>query len=230
MQYGQKKNHKRKDFRKEISIDDASQNLDDIFLYNYDMYRKTLDLNWLVKTYTGKEKKINPDLLRAVEENINTLYFNAIADDKTRIRIEKTAKIHSLVTRYDGLTALMRVVAKGFESDIDDQERRAKFIMKINEYLVSFKIREKMEIMAGPYDDLEKLAKINNILQGVKTQVAIIMDELKDDGKKESLSLNKQMTIVALGLGLNYEINSRKTTVQRWIDYGELMAEKAAKN
>ena len=98
MQYGQQ-NKKRKDFRKEISINDASQDLDDIMLYNYDMYRKTLDLNWLVKTYTGKEKKINPELLRPVEENINTLYFNAIADDKTRIRIEKTAKIHSTLRK-----------------------------------------------------------------------------------------------------------------------------------
>lgn len=229
MQYGQKTPEKKK-IQKELSIDDASQNLDDIFLYNYDMYRKTLDLNWLIKTYTGKEKKLDAALLMPVEENINRLYYNAIADDKTRIRIEKTAKVQSLVSRYDGVTPLIKIVAKGFEADIEDQERRVKFIMKINEYMDSFKIREKLQIMAEPFEDLIKLEKISNILQGVKTQVAIIMDELKDEGKKESLSLNKQLLIVGVALNTGYAINSRKTTVQQWIEYGELMAEKAAKN
>jgi hypothetical protein len=77
--------------------------------------------------------------------------------------------------------------------------------------------------------DIENLNRISSELQGIKNQIAILQNELKDDGKKENISLYKQLAIIQMGLEIA-PINPRKVVVAQWIEYVKIMQEKAKQN
>ena len=74
--------------------------------------------------------------------------------------------------------------------------------------------------------DAEEIALITQAMQNIKTQIEMLESELKTDEKKQTYSLNKQMVLVSLGLGLAYKIDSKQTTVSEWIELCKLLEEK----
>jgi len=209
-----------------LSIEDVFLSIDDMILYNFDMYRKTNDNNWFLKTYTGKEKKLDHHLIKPFEEKINDEYYKATNDQAFQTFIQRLAKIDNLQTKYTVVSALVERMRLGFGASVDQQRIRYMMVQQIKDW----KYKMPYHNFATPAEDFEQLNNVAAQLPGIKTAIALINDELQKEGSKQTLSLYKQLVIISSALQLGYEIDSRKITVRKWLDLGELMREKAKKN
>lgn len=199
--------------------------ISDMWLYNFDMYRKTLDNNWFRSDYTGKEKKVNPELLKPIEDLINEEYYTRINDVSFSNFIKDLAQIDALKMKYFGASVLVERMAKGFGNDVPQQEMRLRYITELKKY-GNFK----MEFIASVEEDYIALSQISEQIQGFKTSILLIQDKLKEKGSKESLSMSKQLKIISQGLQLGFALNSRLITVLDWIEYGEQLEEISKNN
>ncbi len=79
-------------------------------------------------------------------------------------------------------------------------------------------------------DDRDLIIQYRTSLDGIKTQIGMLSNELKDDGKKEQSNLFKQIAIAKMALPGYGEMNPRIMVVAEWIEIGKLVQEKAKKN
>jgi len=189
-------------------------------LYNWDRYTTTRDNNWLIIDFNGRQPKIDNEELTALEGKLQEEYFKAV-DDRTFVKkLQKWAKIDNLRTRYNVIAMLCQRLWLGF-GDMQ-MELRQNYIEIINKFGFSMPLINTVE------GDAEEIAKITNAMQNIKTQIEMLESELKTDEKKQTYSLNKQMVLVSLGLGLAYKIDAKQTTVSEWIELCKLLEEKNA--
>jgi len=189
-------------------------------LYNWDRYTTTRDNNWLIIDFNGRQPKIDNEELTALESKLQEEYFKAV-DDRTFVKkLQKWAKIDNLRTRYNVIAMLCQRVWLGF-GDMQ-MELRQQYIEIINKFGFNMPLINTVE------GDAEEIALITNSMQNIKTQIEMLESELKTDEKKQTYSLNKQMVLVSLGLGLAYKIDAKQTTVSEWIELTKLLEEKNA--
>lgn len=189
-------------------------------LYNWDRYTVTRDNNWLIIDFNGRQTKIDNEELTALEGKLQEEYFKLV-DDRTFVKkLQKWAKIDNLRTRYNVIAILCQRLWLGF-GDMQ-MDLRQNYIEIINKFGFDMPLINTVE------GDAEEIAKITNSMQNIKTQIEMLESELKTDDKKQTYSLNKQMVLVSLGLGLAYKINSKETTVSEWIELCKLLEEKNA--
>jgi len=189
-------------------------------LYNWDRYTTTRDNNWLIIDFNGRQPKIDNDELTALEGKLQEEYFKAV-DDRTFVKkLQKWAKIDNLRKRYNVIAMLCQRLWLGF-GDMQ-MELRQKYIEIINKFGFNMPLINTVE------GDAEEIALITNSMQNIKTQIEMLESELKTDEKKQTYSLNKQMVLVSLGLGLAYKIDAKQTTVSEWIELCHLLEEKNA--
>jgi len=189
-------------------------------LYNWDRYTTTRDNNWLIIDFNGRQPKIDNDELTALESKLQEEYFKAV-DDRTFVKkLQKWAKIDNLRTRYNVIAMLCQRLWLGF-GDMQ-MELRQQYIEIINKFGFNMPLINTVE------GDAEEIALITNSMQNIKTQIEMLESELKTDEKKQTYSLNKQMVLVSLGLGLAYKIDAKQTTVSEWIELCKLLEEKNA--
>lgn len=189
-------------------------------LYNWDKYTTTRDNNWLIIDFNGRQPKIENDELTALESKLQEEYFKAV-DDRTFVKkLQKWAKIDNLRTRYNVIAMLCQRLWLGF-GDMQ-MELRQNYIEIINKFGFNMPLINTVE------GDAEEIALITNSMQNIKTQIEMLESELKTDEKKQTYSLNKQMVLVSLGLGLAYKIDAKQTTVSEWIELCKLLEEKNA--
>jgi hypothetical protein len=189
-------------------------------LYNWDRYTTTRDNNWLIIDFNGRQPKIDNEELTALESKLQEEYFKAV-DDRTFVKkLQKWAKIDNLRTRYNVIAMLCQRLWLGF-GDMQ-MELRQNYIEIINKFGFSMPLINTVE------GDAEEIALITNSMQNIKTQIEMLESELKTDEKKQTYSLNKQMVLVSLGLGLAYKIDAKQTTVSEWIELCKLLEEKNA--
>jgi len=189
-------------------------------LYNWDKYTTTRDNNWLIIDFNGRQPKIDNEELTALEGKLQEEYFKAV-DDRTFVKkLQKWAKIDNLRTRYNVIAMLCQRLWLGF-GDMQ-MELRQKYIEIINKFGFNMLLINTVE------GDAEEIALITNSMQNIKTQIEMLESELKTDEKKQTYSLNKQMVLVSLGLGLAYKIDAKQTTVSEWIELCKLLEEKNA--
>jgi len=189
-------------------------------LYNWDKYTTTRDNNWLIVDFNGRQPKIDNEELTALESKLQEEYFKAV-DDRTFVKkLQKWAKIDNLRTRYNVIAMLCQRLWLGF-GDMQ-MELRQQYIEIVNKFGFNMPIINTVE------GDAEEIALITNSMQNIKTQIEMLESELKTDEKKQTYSLNKQMVLVSLGLGLAYKIDSKQTTVSEWIELCHLLEEKNA--
>jgi len=191
-------------------------------LYNWDRYTTTRDNNWLIIDFNGRQPKIDNDELTALESKLQEEYFKAV-DDRTFVKkLQKWAKIDNLRTRYNMIAMLCQRLWLGF-GDMQ-MELRQQYIEIINKFGFNMPLINTVE------GDAEEIALITNSMQNIKTQIEMLESELKTDEKKQTYSLNKQMVLVSLGLGLAYKIDAKQTTVSEWIELCKLLDEKNVQN
>ena len=189
-------------------------------LYNWDRYTTTRDNNWLIIDFNGRQPKIDNDDLTALESKLQEEYFKAV-DDRTFVKkLQKWAKIDNLRTRYNVIAMLCQRLWLGF-GDMQ-MELRQQYIEIINKFGFNMPLINTVE------GDAEEIALITQSMQNIKTQIEMLESELKTDEKKQTYSLNKQMVLVSLGLGLAYKIDAKQTTVSEWIELCHLLEEKNA--
>jgi hypothetical protein len=189
-------------------------------LYNWDKYTTTRDNNWLIIDLNGRQPKIDNEELTALESKLQEEYFKAV-DDRTFVKkLQKWAKIDNLRTRYNVIAMLCQRLWLGF-GDMQ-MELRQQYIEIINKFGFNMPLINTVE------GDAEEIALITQSMQNIKTQIEMLESELKTDEKKQTYSLNKQMVLVSLGLGLAYKIDAKQTTVSEWIELCHLLEEKNA--
>jgi hypothetical protein len=189
-------------------------------LYNWDRYTTTRDNNWLIIDFNGRQPKIDNEELTSLESKLQEEYFKAV-DDRTFVKkLQKWAKIDNLRTRYNVIAMLCQRLWLGF-GDMQ-MELRQQYIEIINKFGFNMPLINTVE------GDAEEIALITNSMQNIKTQIEMLESELKTDEKKQTYSLNKQMVLVSLGLGLAYKIDAKQTTVSEWIELCKLLEEKNA--
>jgi len=189
-------------------------------LYNWDKYTTTRDNNWLIINFNGRQPKIDNEELTALESKLQEEYFKAV-DDRTFVKkLQKWAKIDNLRTRYNVIAMLCQRLWLGF-GDMQ-MELRQNYIEIINKFGFNMPLINTVE------GDAEEIALITNSMQNIKTQIEMLESELKTDEKKQTYSLNKQMVLVSLGLGLAYKIDAKQTTVSEWVELCHLLEEKNA--
>jgi len=200
------------------------EGIEDLILYNFDRYMATKDNNWFIIGYSGRETKIESESLKLIEETILEEYFTAIDDRGFKNKIQTWAKIDNLVTKCTIVSELINVISMGFDLSVEGQEMRFKFIKMLEAY------RFKMPLMNSPHGDMLECERILNELQGIKTQIAILQNGLKEDSKQEKITLQRQLQIATIALSYPYRLNPKEITVAEWIEIGKLMEEKAKHN
>lgn len=209
--------------KKVESLPNHYSNIDNLTLYRWDRYVNTKDNNWFLVDYDGRQKKKSSDELDKLEESIQDQYFTAIDDRSFSLKIQKWAKIGYLRQKYDVVDALLNRMWSGFGDDLQQQEVRFLIIKELR--LWGFKFPELNSVV----DDRELIINFRKSLEGIKTQIAIISNELVDDGKKESKNLYAQIVIAKSSLP-NYEMNPRVMVLSEWIEICKIIQEIAKKN
>lgn len=197
--------------------------IDHLTLYRWDRYVNTKDNNWFLVDYDGRQKKISSNELDKLEESIQDQYFTAIDDRSFSLKIQKWAKIGCLRQKYDVVDVLLNRMLLGFGDDLQQQEVRFLIIKELRSW--GFKFPELNPVV----DDRELIINFRKSLEGIKTQIAIISNELVDDGKKESKNLYAQIVIAKSSLP-NYEMNPRIMVLSEWIEICKIIQEKAKQN
>lgn len=193
-------------------------------LWNFDRYLATKDLNWFLVKYDGREKKLKTDKLQNVESSIMDEYYLELNDRQFEIKLQKWAKIDDLKLKYNVLNSVITGFAYGFANDIKGQELRMKYIQLLKGYKII------IPLMNSPSGDVEELKRVRLALENIKTQISIIQDELKIDGKTQESNLYKQLRMVSLALGQKDVSNPKEITVAQWIADCKLAKEIAEQN
>jgi len=190
-------------------------NIETLPLYNWDKYLSTKDTNWFRNDFDGRQSKRDPFLKE--EESILEEYFTAINDRSFTIKLQKWAKINNLMTKYNVVNALLDRFSMGF-ADIQ-LEMRLQFVKQLK--LHGFKMSE----VNTPDGDVEDIIRIRQEVQGIKTKIKLLEGELKDDGRKESVSLQRQLQIATVGLSYPYRLNPKEISVAEWIEICKMLEE-----
>jgi len=205
--------------KKEIEL---YTSIETLWLFNWDRYLATKDNNWFIVDYDGRQPKIQSEVLTKLEATLQDEYFTEINDNDFTKKIQKWAKIDNLSTKYNYVSSLLQTMFLGFGNH--EMELRLKYIKML--YRFGFTMSE---INTVDGDGVE-LQRIHQELQGVKTQIKILNDDLKDDGVKEHRSLGLQLKIMTKAFEFNVALNARELTVKEWIELGKELNALSKKN
>lgn len=196
--------------------------LEDLTLYRWDKYVQTKDNNWFLVDYDGREKKLICDELKEVENKLVDDYFKLVDDRGFSLKMQKWAKIDSLRTKYHVVGRLLERFEEIIE--MNDAEYRYKYIVALGKW--GFKI----DPIQSVAEDFNRVQELKQALQGIGTQIGILSNELKDEGRKESQSLAKQLQIATIGLNYPHRLDAKTISVADWIEICKLLEEKSKLN
>ncbi|WP_295677320.1 hypothetical protein [uncultured Empedobacter sp.] len=209
--------------KKVKSLPNHYSTIDHLTLYRWDRYTNTKDNNWFLVDYDGRHPKITcPELIK-VEESLQDQYFNAVDDRSFSLKIQKWAKIGYLKQKYEIVDALLHRMWMGFGDDFEQMETRLLIIKQLR--LWGFKFPELNSVES----DKELIINFRKSLEGISTQIALLANELKEDGHKQTKNLYAQIVIAKSALQ-GYEMNPRIMVVSEWIEICKQVQEIAKKN
>lgn len=200
--------------------------IEDLTLYRWDKYRQTKDNNWFLIDYDGRQKKIDLEDLKLVENSLVDQYFKAVDDRSFSLKMQKWGKVDFLKRKFetchlllDGLNTIL-----GFPVNEETSEMRLKYVLELKKW------RLNIPVMNTFYDDIILINEFRSALQGIATEIALISKELIEEGKKDSVGLMKQLQIATIALSYPYRLNPKEITVSEWIEICKLVEEKAKQN
>jgi len=200
--------------------------IEDLTLYRWDKYTSTKDNNWFLVDYDGRQQKINNDDLIEVEKLIQDQYFKAIDDRSFSEKMQKWSKMDWLKRKFDTCNMLLSELNFTIQQEPIDffVQRRLLYIGKLKDFGFKF------PLINSVYEDSILIRDYTTALEGIRTQIGMLSNELQIDAKKEHVALLKQLRIVEIGLGYSYRLDPKKITVAEWIEELKLLEEKAKKN
>jgi hypothetical protein len=206
--------------------------IEDLSLYRWDRYTSTKDNNWFLVDYDGRQKKTNMTELLDVEKSIQDQYFKAIDDKSFFNKIQKWSKIDWLKTKYSTCNFLLDELSITISLELDIEakkyltyltERRHHIILELKKWGLKFPPLNSL------VSDLSLINDFRSVLKGISTEIAIIGNELKDDGQKDTKSLYARIVIAKSSLA-GYEMNPKTMSLAEWIEICKVLNEKAKQN
>lgn len=206
--------------------------IENLTLYRWDKYTTTKDNNWFLVDYDGRQKKIECEGLKEVENALIDEYFKAVDDRCFALKMQKWSKIDWLKTKYSTCHFLLNELSFTIQLELNPEakehilylsERRFKIIQELKKWNLKFPELNSLQV------DLELINVFRTVLDGIKTQIGMLSNELQKDGRKESKALYEQIAIAKTALP-GYEMNPRIMVVAEWIAIHKLLEEKAKKN
>lgn len=198
------------------------ESLHELSLYNWDKWITSKNDNWFIVGYDNRQKVIESQELKELAAKLEDEYFTLLDDISLQKKLKTWAKIDNLTLRYNVVSALVHRFWLGF-ADFQ-QDTRGQFVILLQKY------GYKIDLMNDLEQDQEDLILISNQLEGIKTQISILLNEVNVTNKKESSNLLKQLIIISMALGLNYRLNPKEVTVAEWIEYTKLIKERSKQN
>ena len=205
--------------KKEIEL---YTSIETLLLYNWDRYLATKDNNWFIIGYDGRKTKIQSVVLTQLEATIQDEYVKEINDNDFTKKLQKWAKIDNLTTKYNYISSVLQTMWLGFADN--EMELRLKYVEMLGKWGFTM---SKVNTIDG---DAVELTRINQELQGVKTQIKMLQDELQVDGVQENKSLGLQLKIMTKALGFTVGLNAKELTVKEWVELGKELVTLSKKN
>lgn len=196
------------------------EGIHDLWLYNYDMYCKTLDYNWFRTDYTGKESKLEEALLYPHAMKIIDEYYLRLNNKSFQINIQKMAKINTLQTKFFSINTLLDILEIGFDNG--EMEQRLLTVLELNNY--GFRFPQ----LGSHVDDLENVSICRIQSKAIKNEIS----KLKDTLRKESTDVVKEtsriLKEIKIALNIVENINIKSVTLLDFIEYCEILNDKQA--
>lgn len=175
---------------------------DNMPLSNFVKYLQTND-----KRYFTKQFKDSPKLTKAIE-NFYKEYEEITADKKVIDRIEKMGEIVKLTIKYDTVNLLVNT-ALNF----------SKF-MPIEQFKTIIELIEKWNYRIDINKDIfDQLKVIENRIEGIKSKIQMLENEVITEDKQESVNINKSLIDISRVLDLKYALKSDELTVSEFVEY-----------
>jgi hypothetical protein len=177
-------------------------------LWNFLQYLETRDLHFFTK-----EHKEHKDL-----SDIMTNFFGFYIElSKNNSIINRFGIIHDIMRyrrKYQTVDLLVKTLYNFPEKG--DIGQFKEFIEQLS--LWNYKIDTTKDIF-------RQLETIHTRIQGLKTKITLLENELKEEDAKTVVTIESQMISVERGLELRYKLNSKEITVLEWIEYQKQLSE-----
>lgn len=173
-------------------------------LWNFQQYLETNDLR-----YFTKEHKSHKDL-----DNVMTnFYGDYLAKSNNTSVVNRFGTIHKILKLRGKYNIVMQLLKMAYnfpkEGDIE----------KFNEIIEQLeKWNYRIEKDKNIFDQLEKIAVR---VQGIKTQITLLEDEIKKDDNQLKTTIESQLLSVSRFLDIGY-LDPKKITVLYWIECQKL--------
>lgn len=171
-------------------------------LWNFQKYLETSDLR-----YFTKEFKCH----KSLESVMNTFfgeYLELTKNQKVIQRFGIMFKVMRLTAKFNTVSLLVKTLYN-FPKECKIEQFN-ELVLQLEKW--NYRIDKNKDVFG-------QLEKIFERLQGIKTQIEILQDELKQDDKKESETIESQLISVSRVLELGYKLNPKEITVLEWIEY-----------
>lgn len=186
-----------------------STSLDMVSAYAWSKLQEENDVNWLRDGFDGRQKRIKDPRLDEIRKNLEDEAFKLMADDNFNEILSKRMQIYQFAEKYEIVKTILQRMWMGFGDN--QMENRLVFVKKLA--LLGFKIPELNNVMQDKAD----LERCFQQVEGIKTKINILIDEIKTEGKKVTRSLNDDIINVCRILGFN-PMNSKKISQAYWIE------------
>jgi len=219
--------------KKVYSLPNHFATIEDLSLYRWDRYTSTKDNNWFLVDYDGRQEKIDCEELIEVEKSIQDQYFKAIDDRSFSVKMQKWSRIDWLRTKHSTCNFLLDELSITIHLALDANAKEHLSYLMERRWKITAELKKwglKFPELNNYSEDLFLILDFRTVLKGIVTEIAIIAEELKEDGKKERTSLIKQLQIATLGLGYSYRLDAKILSLAEWVEICKLLEEKAKQN
>ncbi len=194
----------------------------EIPLYNWDRFMATQDNNWFVVGYDGRQSKIDTPELTEAKNILMDEYFKAVDDQGFRNKLQKLAKIDHIKLKYNNVTVIVDRCYFGFT--VDQEEDRYLNYKALKDWGL------KVEYMVSHEDDKKQLDRVRTVLEGLETQLNILLSELKAGNVSQKKDLIDQLRMAQRALDYKFPLKIKDLSLRDWIGICKDMEELARKN
>lgn len=205
---------KRKKTNKDLKYLDS---LDTVSAFAWSKLQEENDVNWLREGFDGRQKRIKDARLDEIRKKLEDEAFKLMADDHFNDILYKRMEIYNYAEKYEIVTTILQRMWMGFGDN--QMENRAELVDKLKK--LGFKMRELNHVMG----DKEELERLFQQVEGIKTKIKLLIDDIKVEGKKVTRSLNDNIIAVCEILGFNYH-DSKVISQSYWMSLQKRANEK----
>ncbi len=162
--------------------------LDLVSAWNWSKLQEEDDVNWLRDGFDGRKPRIKDIKLDEIRKDLEDEAFKLMNNDNFNEILHKRMLIYDYVNKYEIVKTILNRMWLGFSDT--QMESRLIFIQKLAK--LGFKMPELNSVMG----DKKELERLFQQVEGIKTKINLLIDDIKTDGKKITRSLNKDMIIV----------------------------------